>query len=72
MPLAPNSAPTSGSVTRLSACRTPSGPNEIQGSEERWKRPPVQRVSFGTATCVQVVPPSMETDATLPLEPPFE
>ena len=50
MPLAPNSAPTSGSVTRLIACNVPSGPNEIHGSEERWKVPPVQRVSFGTAT----------------------
>ena len=28
--------------------------------------------SFGTATCVQLVPPFMETVATLPLAPPFE
>ena len=72
MPLAPNSAPMSGSVTRLIACSTPSGPNEIHGSDERWKRPPVQRVSLGTARCVHVAPPSVLTVAVMPFEPPLE
>jgi hypothetical protein len=72
MPLAPNSAPMSGSVTRLMACNTPVGPNEIHGSDDRWKRPPVQRVSFGTATCVHVAPRFIDIVATLPFAPPFE
>jgi hypothetical protein len=64
----------SGSITRLIACSTPSGPNEIHGSVPRSNGPPpgVQRASCGGTVRVNVKPPFVLTAATLPLEPPFE
>ena len=74
IPLSPKAPDRgSGSVTRLNACATPSGPNETQGSEARSKAGlPEQRVVPGSAVWVQVSPALKLVVATLTLDPPSE